>query len=121
VSATLIRDDSRAVSGFRGLARDVTSTILARKEKEKLQGQLNHAQRMEAVGTLAGGIAHDFNNLLMGIIGNTSLLKRQARRYRTVFRIPSFHRAMRGERRHPDPTVIRDMRAEGNIGSPPSI
>ena len=64
----------RAVSGFRGLARDVTSTILARKEKEKLQGQLNHAQRMEAVGTLAGGIAHDFNNLLMGIIGNTSLL-----------------------------------------------
>jgi len=74
VSATLIRDASGTVTGFRGLARDVTSTILARKEKEKLQGQLNHAQRMEAVGTLAGGIAHDFNNLMMGIIGNTSLL-----------------------------------------------
>ncbi|BBO73400.1 hypothetical protein DSCW_08170 [Desulfosarcina widdelii] len=74
VSATLIRDDSGTVTGFRGLARDVTSTILARKEKDMLQGQLNHAQRMEAVGTLAGGIAHDFNNLMMGIIGNTSLL-----------------------------------------------
>jgi len=74
VSATLICDDSETVTGFRGLARDVTATILARKEKEKLQGQLNHAQRMEAVGTLAGGIAHDFNNLMMGIIGNTSLL-----------------------------------------------
>lgn len=74
VSATLIRDGSGPVTGFRGLARDVTATILARKEKEKLQRQLHHAQRMEAVGTLAGGIAHDFNNLMMGIIGNTSLL-----------------------------------------------
>ncbi|WP_319525515.1 PAS domain S-box protein [uncultured Desulfosarcina sp.] len=74
LNATLIRDVSGTVTGFRGLARDVTATILARKEKEKLQGQLNHAQRMEAVGTLAGGIAHDFNNLMMGIIGNTSLL-----------------------------------------------
>jgi signal transduction histidine kinase/ActR/RegA family two-component response regulator len=33
-----------------------------------------HAQKMEAVGTLAGGIAHDFNNLLMGIQGRASLL-----------------------------------------------
>lgn len=74
LSATLIHGNSGAVIGFRGLARDVTSTILARREKENLQGQLNHAQRMEAVGTLAGGIAHDFNNLMMGIIGNTSLL-----------------------------------------------
>lgn len=74
LSAALISDSSGAVVGFRGLARDVTTEIAARKEKEKLQGQLNHAQRMEAVGTLAGGIAHDFNNLLMGITGNVSLL-----------------------------------------------
>ena len=74
LSATLIRDASGTLTGFRGLARDVTDSIAAQKEKEKLQGQLNHAQRMEAVGTLAGGIAHDFNNLLMGIMGNVSLL-----------------------------------------------
>ncbi len=75
LSAALMRDATGRIVGFRGLARDVTAKIAAEKEHEKLQHQLNHAQRMEAVGTLAGGIAHDFNNLLMGIMGNVSLLE----------------------------------------------
>jgi two-component system cell cycle sensor histidine kinase/response regulator CckA len=74
LSATLVKDPTGVLTGFRGLARDITAKIAAQEEKEKLQGQLNHSQRMEAVGTLAGGIAHDFNNLLMGITGNVSLL-----------------------------------------------
>ena len=48
-------------------ARDIT-------QLKKLEDQLQQAQKMESIGTLAGGIAHDFNNLLMGIGGRTSLM-----------------------------------------------
>ena len=44
-------------------------------ELKKLETQLLHAQKMEAIGTLAGGIAHDFNNIMTAIIGYTSLLQ----------------------------------------------
>ncbi len=42
-------------------------------EKIKMQEDLFHARKMEAIGTLAGGIAHDFNNILMSIIGYAEL------------------------------------------------
>jgi PAS domain S-box-containing protein len=56
-------------------ARDTSERMAAEEEKNQLQYQLLHSQKMEAIGRLAGGVAHDYNNKLTVILGYAELLK----------------------------------------------
>ena len=67
--------ESRKIPLFKeGKIVRVVSVIRDITESKRLEAQLQQAQKMEAIGTLAGGIAHDFNNVLMAIQGHTSLV-----------------------------------------------
>jgi PAS domain S-box-containing protein len=65
-SISPIRDITGNITNYVAVKRDVTQEI-------KLKNQLRHAQKIEAIGTLAGGIAHDFNNILSGLMGYAEL------------------------------------------------
>ncbi|WP_328745559.1 hybrid sensor histidine kinase/response regulator [Geomonas anaerohicana] len=60
-------------SGFIEVVEDITGVKQAEAERQKMEQQLLHAQKLESLGVLAGGIAHDFNNILTTIIGNADL------------------------------------------------
>lgn len=53
----------------------VQATIYDIEAKQRLEQQLQEAQKLRAVGELASGVAHDFNNLLTAILGNSELIE----------------------------------------------
>jgi signal transduction histidine kinase len=73
----LARDLEFMRSQLVGLNLRLQEEILERKsaeeERARLGVQLQHAQKIETVGTLAGGVAHEFNNILQPIILYTEL------------------------------------------------
>ena len=54
--------------------RDITDWKRAQEDRERMQEQVQHAQRLDSLGSLAGGVAHDFNNMLGGIMAFADLL-----------------------------------------------
>ncbi len=63
-----VKDEQGEVQLVIELVEDIT-------ERRSLRSQLNQAQKMEAIGTLAGGVAHDFNNILQVIMGYSELIQ----------------------------------------------
>lgn len=79
VSTAPILDEHGHCTSIAHFAKDIT-------ELKKMESQLQQAQKMQAIGTLAGGIAHDFNNILGAVLGYTDL---------ALLEIPSDNRVLR--------------------------
>jgi PAS domain S-box-containing protein len=71
-SATIssIKDSTGNITHFLAVKEDIT-------ERKRLGRELQQAQKMESLGTLAGGVAHDFNNILSIILGYTHVIQQQ--------------------------------------------
>ncbi|MEE9497336.1 MAG: PAS domain S-box protein, partial [Desulfobacterales bacterium] len=74
INSSMIYAADGRPKGATVVVHDITEQKQAEEEKKNLEYQLQQAQKMEAIGTLAGGIAHDFNNILSVIIGYTELI-----------------------------------------------
>lgn len=77
---------SNEVIGILGVYEDITEYKQAKIERQRLREELNHSQKMEAIGRLAGGVAHDFNNMLSVIQGYTELALMQIKSEERLFR-----------------------------------
>lgn len=68
-------DSNHQVIGLIHVVRDITARKKAEEERDRLEAQLRHSQKIEAIGTLTAGISHEFNNILTAIIGYGEFLQ----------------------------------------------
>lgn len=68
VKAYPLRDLNGEINAAVEIISDITDRL-------KLEEQLRHSQKMEAIGTLTGGVAHEFNNVITAIMGFSEFLQ----------------------------------------------
>ncbi len=74
---SMLLNISLSAAPIKGNTGDMVGIVVNMKditELKKMEFNLQQAQKMEAIGTLAGGIAHDFNNILFPILGHAEML-----------------------------------------------
>ncbi len=73
VSSTPVSNASGGSALYLHLATDISLLKKEENERRRLEQQLFHTEKMDAIGRMASGIAHDFNNLLSAIMGFSDL------------------------------------------------
>ncbi|HZN98291.1 MAG TPA: ATP-binding protein, partial [Gemmatimonadales bacterium] len=79
LAAAPLQAPTGEITGAVVLSEDISDRKARDAAEQQREEQLQHAQRLDAVGRLAGGIAHDFNNLLTGILSYSDLILQELR------------------------------------------
>lgn len=74
LSPQVLKNAEGRLKGYFEVVVDISKRREDEETRRKMESQLQQAQKMESIGTLAGGISHDFNNSLQAILGYTQML-----------------------------------------------
>jgi PAS domain S-box-containing protein len=85
-----------AIGRFVAIIHDISQRLLEAREKEKLQSQLLHTQKLESVGQLAAGIAHEINTPTQYIVTNIDFLEESFKEVTTL--IAAYQRLLTAEK-----------------------
>lgn len=69
-----LRQENQIV-GLAGVSWEITGRKRAEQGQRQFEIQLQQAQKLQTIQSMAAGIAHDFNNLLTCILGYTTLVE----------------------------------------------
>ena len=69
------KDSAEKFTGSVGIIRNVTEHVILGKQKARLEEQLQHSMKVEAIGQMTVGIIHDLNNVLNNCLCSAELIR----------------------------------------------